>query len=135
MNQHYIGQPVLYSIKNSPADLGTIVNIQETSTDPIYTVRRLAGPEEPTVDGWTYNTITDDQIIKLNNERPTPLRDKWAIEHQKEINQAFGEEFGDYACLIVYDDLSQMIDDGFEDYINDEHFCRRIMGKWVFWAA
>lgn len=135
MNKHFVGQPVLFRVANSLADLGTIINIQETPTGPLYTVRRPTEPGESTVAGWSYHTITDDQIIKLNHERPKPLRDKWAIEHQKEINEAFGEEFDDYACLIVYDDLNKMIDDGFEDYINDERFCRRVLDKWVFWAA
>lgn len=127
---YFVGKPILFTINNAPAEFGEIFEIKETSQGARYVVRRPA--DKPSPDGWEYFTICDNQILKTEFEKTKPIWEPWALEHKQKIIETFDREINDYTCIIVYDSLDNMSEDGFADFIGDEQCCRQVLDKWVF---
>lgn len=123
---YFIGKPVLYAIDDNPASIGEIVEIMKENGETRFTVRE---PANFTEDGWKYNVITKDQVVKINNKyRPDP--DPWELEHIDEISKVFGKDMSNF-IMIIYDSLEE-VDKDFDEYAHDERFCRKVLDKWVF---
>jgi len=91
-------------------------------------IREVA--DEPTSDGWNYYKITEKQIVKINPTKPNPVMDEWINKHTPAINAVFDRDVSNYT-MAVYDSLEQAKDE-FDEYAENDKYCRKVLDKWIF---